>query len=123
MKNFVKIKYHAYNSLDFAPDAEGWVEESKIKDPEIHPWYVKEDNHHGYVARDGHVLTMGDYSGVVKKTDIYTEVWEDSRLNTGWACSSPTGGYAAAPSPDIQIRAIDPDTGEEADIHLHHSCW
>lgn len=122
MKNFVKIKYHAYASLDFAPDAEGWVKEDKIIDPDLHPWYIKADTLYGHVARKGYKIAIGDYAGVVKEDDIYTEVWKDDRLNSGWARNAPTGGLAAAGAPDIHTTTIDSD-GIETEIYLEHFSW
>gem|GEM_PF-6759641 len=50
---------------------------------------------------DGWVYVEREFDGyVVLETDLYTQVWKESCLQTGWGHACPTGGTSSGWKPD-----------------------
>ncbi len=107
-QKMIPITYYAYNQEPFDHDATGFIPEGKLLDL----WETDSKGNHKYikftsesdlpVPRKGFrfAYVAGEDEGVVKESDIYTRVYEEKGLDTGWGADYPGGGVSSVSAPD-----------------------
>ncbi|MGI6225698.1 MAG: hypothetical protein ACOYJ1_05510 [Peptococcales bacterium] len=106
VKNLVAVSYYAYNKPPFDTDAIGYVPANKLLDP----YYER----YSYIDRNDELTARAGFEFVwtvpvderdqrefyiVRRNNMYTEVFEHEGISGGWAANYPGGGITSTGKP------------------------
>jgi hypothetical protein len=124
-----RIDYRAYAQPPFKMDATGFVEADCLQLIEEHGEYKGDD----IVMDGGYIAVYSEcFDGwfAVKKNNVYTEVFEEERLMSGWGSAYPLGGSVDMRPPEFRadpadVSGLDPlsDAGQGGWLYLVRHAW
>lgn len=114
LTDMVEVQYTAFNAT--SPNATGYVKQSRLQpvesgfDAEGDGEYTDDDKLPGWIF----VETDDHDAYAVKESDMWTEVWPEKALCSGWGRAFPLGGTDDAKAPEALT---------DNDVYLINWCW